>query len=284
MKLLRFGAPGAESPGLLDQNGVIRDLSGHVDDINGAALDTGVLDRLRALDPATLPAVDAGVRIGPCVGSVGKFLCIGLNYSDHAAEAGMPIPEHPILFMKANSAIGGPDDTVMLPRHSRHTDWEVELALVIGKTCKYAGPDTALDYVAGYCVANDVSERHFQSKLTGQWTKGKSCDTFGPIGPWLVTADEVPDPQTLDMTLDVNGVRRQSGNTATMIFSVAEIISHLSGLMTLHPGDVISTGTPPGVGMGIKPKPVFLQEGDVMEVWIDGLGRQRQTVGRDPGA
>ena len=196
----------------------------------------------------------------------------------------MPIPEHPILFMKANSAIAGPDDTVMLPRHSRHTDWEVELALVIGKTCKYAGPDTALDYVAGYCVANDVSERHFQSKLTGQWTKGKSCDTFGPIGPWLVTADEVPDPQTLDMTLDVNGVRRQSGNTATMIFSVAEIISHLSELMTLHPGDVISTGTPPGVGMGIKPKPVFLQEGDVMEVWIDGLGRQRQTVGRDPGA
>jgi 2-keto-4-pentenoate hydratase/2-oxohepta-3-ene-1,7-dioic acid hydratase in catechol pathway len=284
MKLLRFGAPGAESPGLLDQNGVIRDLSGHVDDINGAALDTGVLDRLRALDPATLPAVDAGVRLGPCVGSVGKFLCIGLNYSDHAAEAGMPIPEHPILFMKANSAIAGPHDTVMLPRHSRHTDWEVELALVIGKTCKYAGPDTALAYVAGYCVANDVSERHFQSKLTGQWTKGKSCDTFGPIGPWLVTADEVPDPQTLDMTLDVNGVRRQSGNTATMIFSVAEIISHLSELMTLHPGDVISTGTPPGVGMGIKPKPVFLQEGDVMEVWIDGLGRQRQTVGRDPGA
>jgi 2-keto-4-pentenoate hydratase/2-oxohepta-3-ene-1,7-dioic acid hydratase in catechol pathway len=224
------------------------------------------------------------VRLGPCVGSVGKFLCIGLNYSDHAAEAGMPIPEHPILFMKANSAIAGPDDTVMLPRHSRHTDWEVELALVIGKTCKYAGPDTALAYVAGYCVANDVSERHFQSKLTGQWTKGKSCDTFGPIGPWLVTADEVPDPQTLDMTLDVNGVRRQSGNTATMIFSVAEIISHLSELMTLHPGDVISTGTPPGVGMGIKPKPVFLQEGDVMEVWIDGLGRQRQTVGRDPGA
>ena len=284
MKLLRFGAPGAESPGLLDQNGVIRDLSGHVDDINGAALDTGVLDRLRALDPATLPAVDAGVRLGPCVGSVGKFLCIGLNYSDHAAEAGMPIPEHPILFMKANSAIAGPDYTVMLPRHSRHTDWEVELALVIGKTCKYAGPDTALAYVAGYCVANDVSERHFKSKLTGQWTKGKSCDTFGPIGPWLVTADEVPDPQALDMTLDVNGVRRQSGNTATMIFSVAEIISHLSELMTLHPGDVISTGTPPGVGMGIKPKPVFLQEGDVMEVWIDGLGRQRQTVGRDPGA
>ena len=284
MKLLRFGAPGAEAPGLLDQNGVIRDLSGHVDDINGAALDTAVLDRLRSLDPATLPAVDASVRIGPCVGAVGKFLCIGLNYSDHAAEAGMPIPEHPILFLKANSAIAGPDDTIMLPRHSRHTDWEVELALVIGKTCKYVGSDTALEYVAGYCVANDVSERHFQSKLTGQWTKGKSCDTFGPIGPWLVTADEVPDPQALDMTLDVNGVRRQTGNTSTMIFSVAEIISHMSRLMTLHPGDVISTGTPPGVGMGMKPKPVFLQEGDVMEVWIDGLGRQHQTVGRDAGA
>ncbi len=282
MKLLRFGASGNEAPGLMDDAGVIRDLSGHLDDIDGAALDPVMLDRLRALDPSQLPAVDAGTRIGPCVGSIGKFLCIGLNYSDHAAEAGMPVPEHPILFMKANSAISGPDDMVMLPRHSRHSDWEVELGVVIGKSCKYVDVEHALDYVAGYCIANDVSERHFQSKLTGQWTKGKSCDTFGPIGPWLVTADEVPDPQSLDMTLDVNGTRMQTGNTATMIFSVAEIIAHLSELMTLHPGDVISTGTPPGVGMGKKPDPVFLQEGDVMELWIDGLGRQRQMVGRDP--
>ena len=281
MKLLRFGTPGNEAPGLIDNNGVIRDLSAHLDDIDGAALDAGALDRLRGLDPSDLPAVDAGVRIGPCVGSIGKFLSIGLNYSDHAAEAGMAVPEHPILFMKANSAIVGPNDTVVLPRHSQHSDWEVELGVVIGKRCKYVGVDTALDYVAGYCIANDVSERHFQTKLTGQWTKGKSCDTFGPIGPWLVTADEIPDPQALDMTLDVNGERMQTGNTATMIFTVAEIVAHLSELMTLHPGDVISTGTPPGVGMGKKPDPVYLKEGDVMELWIDGLGQQRQMVGRD---
>ena len=281
MKLLRFGTPGNEAPGLIDNNGVIRDLSAHLDDIDGAALDAGALDRLRGLDPSDLPAVDAGVRIGPCVGSIGKFLCIGLNYSDHAAEAGMAVPEHPILFMKANSAIVGPNDTVVLPRHSQHSDWEVELGVVIGKRCKYVGVDTALDYVAGYCIANDVSERHFQTKLTGQWTKGKSCDTFGPIGPWLVTADEIPDPQALDMTPDVNGERMQTGNTATMIFTVAEIVAHLSELMTLHPGDVISTGTPPGVGMGKKPNPVYLKEGDVMELWIDGLGQQRQMVGRD---
>lgn len=281
MKLLRFGRPGDEAPGLIDNNGVIRDLSAHLDDIDGAALDAGALDRLRGLDPSDLPAVDAGARIGPCVGSIGKFLCIGLNYSDHAAEAGMAVPEHPILFMKANSSIVGPNDTVMLPRHSQHSDWEVELGVVIGKRCKYVGVDTALDYVAGYCIANDVSERHFQTKLTGQWTKGKSCDTFGPIGPWLVTADEIPDPQVLDMTLDVNGERMQTGNTATMIFTVAEIVAHLSELMTLHPGDVISTGTPPGVGMGKKPDPVYLKEGDVMELWIDGLGQQRQMVGRD---
>ena len=281
MKLLRFGTPGNEAPGLIDNNGVIRDLSAHLDDIDSAALDAGALDRLRGLDPSDLPAVDAGVRIGPCVGSIGKFLCIGLNYSDHAAEAGMAVPEHPILFMKANSAIVGPNDTVVLPRHSQHSDWEVELGVVIGKRCKYVGVDTALDYVAGYCIANDVSERHFQTKLTGQWTKGKSCDTFGPIGPWLVTADEIPDPQALDMTLDVNGERMQTGNTATMIFTVAEIVAHLSELMTLHPGDVISTGTPPGVGMGKKPDPVYLKEGDVMELWIDGLGQQRQMVGRD---
>ena len=281
MKLLRFGRRGDEAPGLIDNNGVIRDLSAYLDDVDGAALDAGALDRLRGLDPSDLPAVDAGVRIGPCVGSIGKFLCIGLNYSDHAAEAGMAVPEHPILFMKANSAIVGPNDTVVLPRHSQHSDWEVELGVVIGKRCKYVGVDTALDYVAGYCIANDVSERHFQTKLTGQWTKGKSCDTFGPIGPWLVTADEIPDPQALDMTLDVNGERMQTGNTATMIFTVAEIVAHLSELMTLHPGDVISTGTPPGVGMGKKPDPVYLKEGDVMELWIDGLGEQRQMVGRD---
>lgn len=281
MKLLRFGSPGAEAPGLIDNNGIIRDLSNHIDDLDANELKAGALDRLRELDPLDLPVVDANVRIGPCVGSVGKFLCIGLNYSDHAAEAGMAVPEHPILFMKANSAIVGPNDMVMLPRHSRHSDWEVELGVVIGKRCKYVDVDQALDCVAGYCITNDVSERHFQSKLTGQWTKGKSCDTFGPIGPWLVTADEVPDPQALDMTLDVNGKRMQTGNTSTMIFSVAEIIAHLSELMTLDPGDVISTGTPPGVGMGKKPDPIFLQEGDVMELWIDGLGRQRQTVGRD---
>ena len=281
MKLLRFGRPGDEAPGLIDNNGVIRDLSAHLDDIDGAALAAGALDRLRGLDPSDLPPVDAGARIGPCVGSIGKFLSIGLNYSDHAAEAGMSVPEHPILFMKANSSIVGPNDTVMLPRHSQHSDWEVELGVVIGKRCKYVGVDTALDYVAGYCIANDVSERHFQTKLTGQWTKGKSCDTFGPIGPWLVTADEIPDPQVLDMTLDVNGERMQTGNTATMIFTVAEIVAHLSELMTLHPGDVISTGTPPGVGMGKKPDPVYLKEGDVMELWIDGLGQQRQMVGRD---
>ena len=281
MKLLRFGTPGNEAPGLIDNNGVIRDLSAHLDDIDGATLDAGALDRLRGLDPSDLPPVDAGARIGPCVGSIGKFLSIGLNYSDHAAEAGMSVPEHPILFMKANSSIVGPNDTVMLPRHSQHSDWEVELGVVIGKRCKYVGVDTALDYVAGYCIANDVSERHFQTKLTGQWTKGKSCDTFGPIGPWLVTADEIPDPQALDMTLDVNGERMQTGNTATMIFTVAKIVAHLSELMTLHPGDVISTGTPPGVGMGKKPNPVYLKEGDVMELWIDGLGQQRQMVGRD---
>ena len=281
MKLLRFGRPGDEAPGLIDNNGVIRDLSAHLDDIDGAALDAGALNRLRELNPSDLPPVDAGARIGPCVGSIGKFLSIGLNYSDHAAEAGMSVPEHPILFMKANSSIVGPNDTVMLPRHSQHSDWEVELGVVIGKRCKYVGVDTALDYVAGYCIANDVSERHFQTKLTGQWTKGKSCDTFGPIGPWLVTADEIPDPQMLDMTLDVNGERMQTGNTATMIFTVAEIVAHLSELMTLHPGDVISTGTPPGVGMGKKPDSVYLKEGDVMELWIDGLGQQRQMVGRD---
>ena len=282
MKLVRFGEAGSELPGMIDAEGTIRDLSGHVADITGAALDAATLNRLRVLDPASLPAVDGNVRLGACVGGIGKFMCIGLNYSDHAAETGADIPEHPILFMKATSAVVGPNDMVMLPRHSTHSDWEVELGVVIGKPCKYVSVEDALDYVAGYFVANDVSERHFQTQLTGQWTKGKSCDTFGPIGPWLVTADEVADPQKLDMSLDVNGKRMQTGNTSTMIFTVAECISHLSELMTLRPGDVISTGTPPGVGMGMKPEPVYLKAGDVMEVTIEGLGKQRQEVGRDP--
>ncbi|MGC6474905.1 MAG: fumarylacetoacetate hydrolase family protein [Candidatus Puniceispirillaceae bacterium] len=281
MKLVRFGAPGAEKPGILDTDGQIRDLSAHIDDINGAALAPARLDALRAIDVASLPVVSEDTRLGACVGGIGKFMCIGLNYSDHAAETGSDIPEHPILFMKATSAVVGANDMVMLPRGSTHSDWEVELGVVIGQPCKYVSVEDALSYVAGYFVSNDVSERHFQAKLTGQWTKGKSCDTFGPIGPWLVTADEIADPQNLDMSLDVNGKRMQTGNTSTMIFTVAECISHLSQLMTLQPGDVISTGTPPGVGMGIKPEPVYLREGDVMEVWIDGLGRQRQQVGQD---
>jgi len=278
MKLLRYGNPGAEKPGLIDAQGAIRDLSAHVPDIGAAMLDDATLDQLRALDPAALPIVDGDPRIGPCVAGIGKFMCIGLNYSDHAAETGAAIPEHPILFMKANSAIVGPDDDVCIPRGCATTDWEVELGVVIGKTAKYVSEGDALSHVAGYCVCNDVSERHFQFDLTGQWTKGKSCDTFGPTGPWLVTRDEVPDPQALSMRLDVNGERMQTGSTETMIFSVSEIISHLSALFTLHPGDVISTGTPPGVGAGMKPEPKYLKAGDVMELEISGLGVQRQKV------
>ncbi|AEI95759.1 fumarylacetoacetate hydrolase family protein [Roseobacter litoralis] len=281
MKLVRYGDAGAEKPGMLDAEGVLRDLSGHVNDIAGDVLSDAGLEKLRAIDPASLPVVDGTPRIGPCVGNIGKFMCIGLNYSDHAAETGAAIPEHPILFFKANSAVVGPNDDVSMPRGSTHTDWEVELGVVIGTTAKYVSKENALDHVAGYCVINDVSERHFQTQLTGQWTKGKSCDTFGPTGPWLVTRDEVADPQALDMWLDVNGKRMQTGTTSTMIFTVAEIIEHLSGLMTLHPGDVITTGTPPGVGMGIKPEPVYLKKGDVMELWIEGLGQQRQTVTED---
>ena len=279
MKLVRYGETGAEKPGLMDGE-TLRDLSGHVDDITGASLDDATLARLAAIDPATLPEVTGSPRIGPCVGNIGKFLCIGLNYSDHAAETGAAIPEHPILFFKANSAIVGPNDKVMMPRGSTHTDWEVELGVVIGKAAKYVSKENALDYVAGYCIVNDVSERHFQTQLTGQWTKGKSPDTFGPTGPWLVTKDEVPDPQALAMSCDVNGKRMQTGTTSTMIFTVAEIIEHLSHLFTLHPGDVISTGTPPGVGMGMKP-PTYLKVGDVMELHIEGLGHQRQEVGED---
>lgn len=280
MKLVRFGAIGTEKPGIMDGN-TLRDLSGYVDDITGATLDDATLARLRAIDPTSLPEVPGTPRLGACVGDIGKFLCIGLNYTDHAAEMGMDIPKHPILFLKANSAIAGPNDDVMMPRGSTQTDWEIELGVVIGKTAKYIKREQALDHVAGYCVINDVTERHFQSQLSGQWTKGKSCDTFGPIGPWLVTRDEVPDPQSLAMSLDVNGTRMQTGNTATMIFGVAEIIEHLSGLMTLHPGDVITTGTPPGIGMGTKPNPIFLKVGDVMELSIEGLGQQRQLVQQD---
>jgi 2-keto-4-pentenoate hydratase/2-oxohepta-3-ene-1,7-dioic acid hydratase in catechol pathway len=281
MKLVRFGPTGAEKPGLLDAAGQLRNLSGHIADITGATLGDASIAKLQALDPTSLPLVTNDQRIGPCVGNIGKFLCIGLNYSDHAAETGAKIPEHPILFFKANSSIVGAYDDVVMPRGSEQTDWEVELGVVIGKTTKYVSKEDALGHVAGYCIVNDVSERHFQANLTGQWTKGKSCDTFGPTGPWLVTRDEVEDPQNLNMSLDVNGKRMQTGNTATMIFTVAEIIEHLSQLFTLHPGDVITTGTPPGVGLGIKPTPVFLKKGDVMELSIEGLGQQRQKVNQD---
>lgn len=276
MKLARYIEDGAARPALVDGQGRLRALEGHVPDIAPAALSPDSLARLAALDAGTLPLVE-GARLAPCVGGVGKFLCIGLNYSDHAAEAGLPVPEHPILFLKATSAIAGPEDDLVLPRGSQATDWEVELGVVIGTRAKYVSEGDALSHVAGYCVVNDVSERDFQMKLTGQWTKGKSCDGFGPIGPWLVTRDEVPDPQALALSLDVNGRRMQEGTTGRMIFSVAQIVSHLSQLMTLHPGDVIATGTPPGVGMGMTP-PVFLRPGDVVEAAIEGLGRQRQTV------
>jgi 2-keto-4-pentenoate hydratase/2-oxohepta-3-ene-1,7-dioic acid hydratase in catechol pathway len=281
MKLVRYGATGQEKPGMIDADGTLRDLSAHVTDLTGSTLGDDSIAKLRTLDPTTLPAVQGNPRMGACVGDIGKFMCIGLNYADHAAETGADIPEHPILFMKANSAITGPNDDVMMPRGSTKTDWEVELGVVIGKAAKYVSEEEALDYVAGYCLCNDVSERHFQTSLTGQWTKGKSCDTFGPTGPWLVTRDEVEDPQNLDMWLDINGKRMQTGNTKTMIFTVAQIISHLSQLFTLHPGDVISTGTPPGVGMGMKPEPVYLKDGDVMELSIQGLGVQRQNVRAD---
>ncbi|UWQ20213.1 fumarylacetoacetate hydrolase family protein [Jannaschia sp. W003] len=281
MKLCRYGRPGHEKPGLIDHNGDLRDLSREVSDVAHEVLSAKSLDILSKLDQMALPKVEGPVRYGPCVGGIGKFMCIGLNYSDHAAETGAAIPEHPILFMKANSAVVGPNDDVVMPRGSTHTDWEVELGVVIGETAKYVSEADALDHVAGYCVVNDVSERHFQTKLTGQWTKGKSCDTFGPTGPWLVTKDEVGDVQDLAMHLDVNGERMQTGSTSTMIFTVAQIVSHLSQMFTLHPGDVISTGTPPGVGMGIKPEPRYLKAGDVMELEIEKLGRQRQTVRAD---
>lgn len=281
MKLVRYGKAGEEKPGLIDEDGVLRDLSRKITDVSGEFLSDKSLKALRGLEVKKLKKVDGKPRLGACVGSIGKVMCIGLNYSDHAAETGAAIPDHPILFMKATSAVIGANDTVLMPRGSNACDWEVELGVVIGRKAKYVAEKDALRYVAGYCVANDVSERDFQAKRSGQWTKGKSCDTFGPLGPWLVTRDEVKNPQNLDMWLNVSGKRMQTGNTSTMIFTVAQIIEHLSSMMTLHPGDVIITGTPPGVGLGKKPKPRFLKEGDVMEVWIDGLGKQKQRVKRD---
>jgi 2-keto-4-pentenoate hydratase/2-oxohepta-3-ene-1,7-dioic acid hydratase in catechol pathway len=277
MKLLRHGPSGAEHPGLMHSDGTIRDLSGLVPDIGGAVLSDTGLAMLRAIDAGTLPVVDPATRLGPCVAGTGKFICIGLNYSDHAAETGAKVPVEPIIFMKATSAICGPNDPIIIPRASVKTDWEVELAVIIGKRAKYVTEADALDHVAGYAITNDVSERAFQTERAGQWTKGKSCDNFGQIGPWLVTRDEVADPQDLAMWLTVNGVSRQNGSTRTMVYGVKHLVSYLSQFMTLHPGDVISTGTPPGVGLGMKP-PQFLKAGDVVELGIAGLGQQRQDV------
>lgn len=280
MKLLRFGETGAEKPGLLDAEGAIRDLSGHVADIAGPALSSESLRRLGAIETATLPRVAGNPRLGPCVAGTGKFICIGLNYADHAAESGMAVPSEPVIFMKATSAIVGPNDDVLIPRGSQKTDWEVELGVVIGNTAKYVSEEEAMDYVAGYCVSHDVSERAFQQERQGQWTKGKSCDTFGPIGPWLVTRDEIGDPQALKMWLTVNGETMQDGSTRTMVYGVAHLVSYLSQFMSLHPGDIISTGTPPGVGMGMKPQ-CWLNPGDVVELGIEGLGKQVQRVRAD---
>jgi len=278
MKLLRYGPKGQEKPGLLDREGTVRDLSGVLPDLRAADLGKATLARLAALDPSTLPPVAAPGRIAPPWAGVGKFICVGLNYSDHAAESGMAVPAEPVLFMKATSCVIGANDAVVLPRGSAKSDWEVELGVVIGQTARYVSEADALNYVAGYCVVNDVSEREYQLERGGQWDKGKGCDTFGPIGPWLVTADEVPDPQDLDMWLEVNGKRYQNGNTRTMVFGVAHLVSYISRFMTLQPGDIISTGTPPGVGLGQKPDPVYLRPGDTMRLGIAGLGEQRQTV------
>jgi 2-keto-4-pentenoate hydratase/2-oxohepta-3-ene-1,7-dioic acid hydratase in catechol pathway len=280
MKLLRYGAPGTEKPAMLDADGQIRDLSGHVADIGGKDIDPAALAALAKLDPASLPLVAGSPRIGPCVTGTGKFICIGLNYADHAAESGMAVPPEPVVFMKATSAIVGPNDDLLIPRGSEKTDWEVELGVVIGKTAKYVSEADALDYVAGYCTVHDVSERAFQIERSGQWTKGKSCDTFGPIGPWLVTKDEVADPQNLGLWLKVNGETVQNGTTKTMVYGAAFLVSYLSQFMSLHPGDIISTGTPPGVGMGMKP-PRYLKAGDVVELGIEGLGSQKQTTRAD---
>lgn len=278
MKLVRYGARGAEKPGMLDAQGRLRDLSAHVPDIAGAVL--ADLGALQAIDPESLPLVEGSPRIGACVGAIGKFICIGLNYSDHAAESGMAVPPEPVIFAKYTSAVCGPNDPILIPRGSEKTDWEVELGIVIGKAAKYVSEADALDHVAGYCVINDVSERAFQTERSGQWSKGKSSDNFGPTGPWLVTADEVADPNALSMWLDVNGTRMQSGTTATMVYHVPYLVSYLSQFFTLHPGDVISTGTPPGVGMGKKP-PQYLKAGDVVTLGVEGLGEQRQVCEND---
>jgi len=278
VKLLRYGPKGQERPGLLDRDGNIRDLNAHAPDIAGDVLLPDSLKKLAALDVNKLPLVPGNPRLGPCVGRIGKFVCIGLNYADHAAETGAPIPKEPIIFMKATSAIVGPNDDVEIPRGSKKTDWEVELGVVIGKPAKYVPENSAMEYVAGYCVINDVSEREFQIERGGQWDKGKGCDTFGPTGPWLVTKDEVADPQNLAMWLEVDGHRYQNGSTKTMIFNVPKLVSYLSHFMSLQPGDVISTGTPPGVGMGQKPDPIYLKPGQVMRLGIAGLGEQQQRL------
>ena len=277
MKLLRYGEPGRERPGVLDSDGNIRDLDGVVRDIDGESLTKSALRRLRDLDMKSLPVVAGQVRLGPCVAGVGKIVCIGLNYSDHAAEAGMDEPKEPVIFFKATSAIVGPHDDVLLPPKSKKTDWEIELGVVIGEDARYVSMANAMDHVAGYCVVNDLSERHYQLERGGQWVKGKSCDTFAPIGPWMVSEDEIPDPQNLLMRLSVNGCCYQDGSTSAMIFGVQYLVSYLSRFMSLQPGDIISTGTPPGVGFAQDP-PVFLQDGDVMTLEIEGLGRQRQIV------
>lgn len=278
MKLLRVGAKGAEKPAILHTDGTYRDLSSVVPDINGASIGAAGLAKIKAADHGSLPVLDKGSRIGPCVGNVGKFMCIGLNYADHAAETGAKIPDEPIIFMKATSAIIGPNDDVIIPKNAIKPDWEVELGIVIGKEARYVEEVDALDHVAGYCLINDVSERHFQTERGGTWDKGKGCDTFGPIGPWVVTKDEIADPQNLGMWLEVDGHRYQNGSTKTMIFGVANVVSYVSQFMSLQPGDIISTGTPPGVGMGIKPEPVWLKPGNVMRLGIDGLGEQTQNV------
>ncbi len=279
MKLVRYGPPGKEKPGLIDAEGKLRDLSRKVKDIDAATLAPAKLARLRKVDPRRLPVVKGQPRLGPCVATPSKFVAIGLNYIDHAKETGSPIPEHPIVFYKSETCIVGANDNIMLPPDSTHTDWEVELGVVIGRTARQVAVKDALSYVAGYCIVNDVSEREYQMKRSGsQWSKGKGCDTFGPVGPYLVTTDEIRDPQNLDMWLDVNGERRQTGNTRTMIFGVAALVADVSRYMTLLPGDLITTGTPPGVGMGMKPKPQYLKAGDVVTLGIQGLGEQRQRV------
>ena len=278
MKLLRYGISGKEKPGLLDEAGVLRDLSGIVDDIAGETLLPENIERLRNLESKTLSEVEGNPRLGPCVGQIGKFICIGLNYSDHAKESGLSVPPEPIIFTKYTSAICGANDDVIIPRNSVKTDWEVELGVVIGKPAKYVDEKSALDHVAGYCVINDISEREFQIERSGQWVKGKSCDTFGPTGPWLVTPEEVGDPQNLDLWLEVDGKRYQDGNTRTMVYGVAHLIHYLSQFFTLHSGDIISTGTPPGVGLGQKPEPIYLRVGQTMHLGIEKLGVQTQNL------